>query len=408
MAAWMAIVMAIGLVACTEDRPRGDPGEQSPSADPHGDPSPPGQVFRAWAPANERGAALSPQDAARAAARFDLFVISPSIDPGLVEEMKRVRPSLRLLVYMNAAFAQARDGDAYPDAWYARDADGAKISSLGFGNWLMDVSMPGWARDRATTCERLIAEAGYDGCMLDLLGTAPLLSGYATGIPIDERTDQPWRAKDWLDATSMIAGTIERRVRPAIIVGNGLGNGARYFDTAAPSSTLLDGVDGGMAEAWLRAPMEELDGYPSVRDWQLDVQMLSSAGRNGKTVLVLTKAWAPGSREEKDRWHQYALASFLLGMEGSSFFHFSYSPRADPLLWHPWWDPDIGKPIGSYQVVDGVYRRRFARGLVLVNPTDGPVEVSLSGSFRALDGRRVEGSLMIPPHGGEVLQTASP
>ena len=191
-------------------------------------------------------------------------------------------------------------------------------------------------------------------------------------------------------------------------MGNGLGNGARFFDAAAPSSILLDGVHGGMAEAWLRAPREELDRYPSVGDWRLDVQMLSSAGGSGKTILVLTKAWAPGSRQEKDRWHQYALASFLLGMEGSSFFHFSYSPRADPLLWHPWWDPDIGKPIGSYQVVDGVYRRRFARGLVLVNPTDGPVEVSLAGSFRALDGRRVEGSLMIPPHGGEVLQTAGP
>ena len=125
--------------------------------------------------------------------------MSPPSTPGSVAEMKRARPGLRLLVYMNAAFVQARDGDAYPDAWYARDADGAKIISLGFANWLMDVTVRGWARDRAKTCERLIAGAGYDGCMLDLLGTAPLLPGYATGIPIDERTDEPWRSKDWLE-----------------------------------------------------------------------------------------------------------------------------------------------------------------------------------------------------------------
>jgi Hypothetical glycosyl hydrolase family 15 len=406
VAAWMAIGLLLGLVACTEDRPRGAPRGQSPSAGPDGDPSPPGQIFRTWAPANEREAAISMQDAVGAAAHFDLLVMPPSTDTGSVVEMRRGRPRLRLLVYMNGAFAQARNGDAYPDEWYARDADGAKIRSLGFGNWLMDVSVAGWARDRATTCMRLIADAGYDGCMLDLLGTAPLLPGYATGVPIDERTDEPWRVKDWLDATSMISGTVERRVRPAIVVGNGLGNGARFFDAAAPSSILLDGVHGGLAEAWLRAPREELDRYPSVSDWLLDVQMLSSAGGSGKTVLVLTKTWAPGSRQEKDRWHRFALASFLLGMEGSSYFHFSNSPHADPLQWHRWWDPDIGESFESYRVIDGLYRRRFARGLVLVNPTDGPVEASLSGSFTTLDGRRVQDTMVIPPHAGEILQTA--
>jgi hypothetical protein len=133
--------------------------------------------------------------------------------------------------------------------------------------------------------------------------------------------------------------------------------------------------------------------------------MLSSAARSGKTVLVLTKAWAQGSALEKDRWHEYALASFLLGMEGSSFFHFSYSPHADPLRWDPWWDPDIGRSVESYRSIDGVYRRGFSRGLVVVNPSDGPVDVSLSGSFTSLDGRRVEGSMTLQPHTGAILHS---
>ena len=139
---------------------------------------------------------------------------------------------------MNGAFAQAREGDAYPDAWYARDANGSKVRSVGFGNWLMDVTEPGWIDDRARTCERHVA-AGLDGCMLDLLGTAPLLPGYATGIPIDARTQEAWRAKDWLAATSAIARAVQRTVRPAIVIGNGLGTGPRFFDAAAPSSVLL-------------------------------------------------------------------------------------------------------------------------------------------------------------------------
>jgi hypothetical protein len=111
--------------------------------------------------------------------------------------------------------------------------------------------------------------------------------------------------------------------------------------------------------------------------------------------------------DEKDRWHEFALASFLLGMEGSSFFHFSYEPHADPLRWHPWWDPDIGRSLESYRVVDGAYRRGFSRGLVFVNPSDGPVDVSFSGSFTFLDGRRVEGSMTLRPHTGAILQSVT-
>jgi hypothetical protein len=329
--------------------------------------------------------------------------MSPSVDRKRLAAMGRVDPPLRLLVYMNAAFAQAREGDAYPDSWYARDTHGSKIRSVGFGNWLMDVTVRGWTRDRARRCERLLATAPFEGCMLDLLGTAPLLPGYATGIPIDERTHDAWREKDWLDATSNLASTVERLVRPAIVVGNGLGNGARFFDPTAPSSVLMDGVDGGIAEGWLRSPREGLDTYPSVSDWLLDIEMLSSVGGDAKTVLVLTKAWADGTRRQKDRWHEYALASFLLGMEGNAFFHFSSSPRSDPIRWHPWWDLDIGRAIESYGIVDGIYRRPFTRGLVLVNPSAETRTMGLDGDFVDLRGASVR-SATLPAHTGLVLR----
>ena len=160
------------------------------------------------------------------------------------------------------------------------------------------------------------SRAGLDGCMLDLLGTAPLLPGYATGIPIDARTQEAWRAKDWLAATSAIARTVQRLVRPAIVIGNGLGT-VRGSSMPSPrhpsSSTASEG--GSRRVAPIRAGGAR--AYPTAAAWLLDFEMLSSAGRDGKTVLVVTKAWAPGTRHQKDRLHEYALASFLLGMEGT-------------------------------------------------------------------------------------------
>jgi len=326
------------------------------------------------------------------------------VDTKDLAAMRRLDPELRILVYMNGAFAQARQGEAYPDSWYARDANGSKVRSVGYGNWLMDVTEQGWIDDRARTCERLLA-ARLDGCMLDLLGTAPLLPGYATGIPVDPRTGEAWRPKDWLAATSDIARTVQRLVRPAIVIGNGLGSGPRFFDVAAPSSVLLHGVRGGIAEGWLRHPAQEIDAFPTLPAWLLDIEMLSSAGRQGKTVLVVTKAWAHGTREQKDRLHEYALASFLLGMEGDAYFHFSYSPRSDPIRPHPWWDPDIGRAIESYGIVDGIYRRRFTRGLVLVNPSDDTRTLQLDGDFVDLRGTTLR-TVTLSPRSGIVLVRA--
>ena len=148
-------VLALVAVSCPAGAPRacsGDAGDAkdcgSESATPSLAPSR-GAEFQGWAPANERSGEIPRQDALGAATHFDLLVMSPSIDTKLLAEMERAHPSLRLLVYMNAAFDQSRDGDAYPNAWYARDADGSKIRSVAFGNWLMDVTEPGWSRERA-------------------------------------------------------------------------------------------------------------------------------------------------------------------------------------------------------------------------------------------------------------------
>lgn len=362
----------------------------------------PGHVFRAWAPANEGAGRVTRAQAVELAEHFDLVVVSARESASHIAAMERVEPDPRLLVYVNAAFAQAGEGDTYPDSWYARDAHGSTIRSLGFGNWLMDVSEPGWIRDRARTCERLLTAAPYDGCMLDLLGTAPLLPGYATGIPINERTHDPWRDREWLDATSNIARAVGRRVAPAMIVGNGLGDGSRFFDPEAPSSVLLADVDGGIAESWLRSPKAELGSYPPPSEWLLDVEMLSSVEAAGGAALVLTKAWAEGTRSQKDRLHEFALASFLLGTEGDAFFYFSYAPRS-AIRWHPWWAPDIGTAVERFAAVHGVYRRRFTRGLVLVNPSSEMRTLSLDRDFVDLRGRVVR-SATLPPHTGLVLK----
>ncbi len=59
---------------------------------------------------------------------------------------------------------------------------------------------------------------------------------------------------------------------------------------------------------------------------------------------------------------------------------------AGPLEWYPEWAIDLGAPTTAATDVTalasgGVYRRDFANGSVLVNPTSSAVNVSLGGTY---------------------------
>jgi hypothetical protein len=58
-----------------------------------------------------------------------------------------------------------------------------------------------------------------------------------------------------------------------------------------------------------------------------------------------------------------------------------------PLQWFPEWELDLGAPAAAARTIDdlagaGVYRREFAKGIVLVNPTGAAVTVALSKPMR--------------------------
>ena len=49
---------------------------------------------------------------------------------------------------------------------------------------LADPGDPNWVSYVQQSCAKLLSGTIYDGCYLDMLGTAPLWPGYATGLPI--------------------------------------------------------------------------------------------------------------------------------------------------------------------------------------------------------------------------------
>ena len=226
-------------------------------------------------------------------------------------------------------------------------------------------------------CANLVAQSGYDGCMLDTLGVAPLTPGYCTALPINPATGAAWARPDWISATTQLSQSVRTTISPSLVVGNGLKDGPSLGE----SSQLFNGMDGGIAEGFLRTSTQSATTYPSVSTWQQNVNMLLSPP---KPVLALTKVWASATADQLNQWHLYALASFLLGTDGRSYFYFSSASSEPPISVVPW-SVNIGDPSGAYSLQDGAYQRSFTQGRVLVNPTASQVSVPLSGAYAEMD-----------------------
>lgn len=332
---------------------------------------------------HEYGAALPDQATAESFARqMAAISVNPRNIGTFGPAMKAANPKLRLVQYMNGMFAQSSEGSKYPSGWYMRAADGSKIQSKGYGNYLMNPNGAGsyggvntWADYVASRVAALTAP--YDGAFLDMLGSAPLSSGYNLNneVPINPETGQPFTITEYYALTAAV-GAKCNAIKPC--VGNGLGNGSRY---AQASSELFTGLKTAMPEIWLRQNGVGASNivFEDLAHWTADVQMLIDAAAGGDHVWALCKAWGPN---DPTQLRTYAWATFVLGNSIANHYLNVNVSQTTP----PWQQPVGGFPtlgyaidtfahVGDYQIAPGVFQRRFSKHTVQITPASGLVKV---------------------------------
>jgi hypothetical protein len=326
---------------------------------------------------------------------------------GQLSAMKAANRDLKLLIYLNGTYAQKGQGGAFPAAWYARNGAEEQVRSKAYGNFLMDPTDPGWIQNRVSTAMKFLDENAADGVLVDVIGPAPVEPGYNTSLPVNNGAT--WDATSWMMATSALLKTIKASLGQGLVYGNGLGQGSSYFDSTAPTSVLLDVLDGGMAEDFIRSATDPIDSFRSIADWQADVRMLADAAARGKPVVVTTKAWVPGTTAQKDALHKYALGAFFLGAGEGARFAFLYDAAGDPATeYNPFAQLQLGSPTAAYRVESGVYIRSFQRGMVAVNPNNATTTtpVAQPALRRMTSGSEVGSSLQLAPNSAEILTSS--
>ncbi len=241
-----------------------------------------------------------------------------------------------------------------------------------------------WINYYAFNASEQVYKYDYDGLFIDE-ASHKLSSGVVYGImPTDEYPDS--MDSKWRDDRYKALKFIKSYFLDKTVVFNGL-----HSDNGAEQS--LSYTDGGMWETF--AFNVSTGEYYGKKKWQ-EVIELAQRNRENKFICIVSKK--EHLTEEIDT-RMFILSSYLLVSNKNVVLYMSdLTLGTDAILYYPEYMVDLGKPLDNYTQEEGLYKRMFEKGLVLVNPDD---EKSIAYSLSK------EYNQVIPNKGGLVKEDGS-
>jgi hypothetical protein len=331
------------------------------------------------------------------------------LQPWQTDELKRIKaadPSTKVLCHENLAGAKAssdsghfstgvsyQEADAAHPEWFLRDASGERITFMGYSDLhAMDIGNPAYQRRWADNVVRELVADGWDGVLLDNVDTTMRhdFASYPTKYP----TDAEWRAA-MESALAHIGPRIEAAGKLAIPNFGGWGGNPEV------GRDWLRYVSGGMDEMFLKWGNTAGEGYADEYRWSDQLASLRYAQAQGKDFLAVTHSTATDAEAAR-----YGYATMLLGGEGRASFMLAADYTHE--TWFPEYDYDLGAPLGPESAdPDGLHRRVFTNGIVVVNPTDEPLSANLNGTYSGSGATDLFGGteVTLPPKSARIMSS---
>lgn len=311
------------------------------------------------------------------ARRNDFFVIQPWWTH-TKDRIKAIRSSAQVLVHKNlsgcsydnnhgvySTGVSCQQADRHP-GWYLRDSKGRKITFMGYP-WLyaMDLGRRSYQRAWAHNVVNELVRNGYDGVWMD--NTDTTMKYDFANYPARYPTDRAWRA-----ATRSALAHIGPRLTAAGKLS--IPNIGGWGGFPSVGNSYLQNVSGGTDQKFVKWGYRAGSGYAAEGRWQNQLDNLKYAQSQGKYFFANTE-----SSKNDESAAVYGWATVLLGANGRAVFTLRHH-SAD--TWFPEYGYKIGRPTGPESVdSDGVHRRVFTKGIVVVNPTSGQRSANLRGIY---------------------------
>jgi hypothetical protein len=288
--------------------------------------------------------------------------------------------------------------------WILKDSGGKKLfipwgcSGGTCPQYAADIGNPAYRQDYINRCKALIAK-GYKGIFADDVNLDITVgNGSGTRVtPIDPRTGAPMTDAAWKGYFATFMEQLRSAIPSAEIVHNAVwfSGGGNHDATqpdivreikAADFVNLERGfIDGG------------LTGGTGVWSVYAFMRFIDNVHAYGRHVVVQSYANDTTSAE-------YNLAGYFLINDGRDYV--SSTLGALPSNWWNGYDTDLGDATSGRYLWNGVWRRDFTKGFVLLNePGASTKTLSLGGSYKNRAGTFVS-SVTLGASRGAVLSTS--
>jgi len=275
------------------------------------------------------------------------------------------------------------------DDWFWQNAMGQRVPSSADMKLLMNVTVPGFQSYWQSSLETQVADGQYDAIFFDSASPA-LLQGECSaadprlaGTAAKDTSFAELGNTTWIDAwqtwiSALSASLAAKGIR---LIPN---TGAFITGWDNTNYTLTPGI---FSEGFAGTGFAE-------SDWQASTNELLLLASKDKIMIL--QNYLSASSDVATRL--YYLGNYLLVKGHHTYLDYFAS---GPLEWYPEWTVDLGAPTTaattdvSKLLSGGVYRRDFAKGSVLVNPSASPVSVSLGKSYN-----------LVTPTGGGAVDTS--
>ncbi len=223
-----------------------------------------------------------------------------------------------------------------------------------------------WINYYAITASQQVYDNGYDGVFIDSAEHRLWIGGIKSKL-IPDGYSRATRIQQMYDGLEFIKSYFPDKM----VLFNGL-----HSDSSAEDSLAV--TDGGI---WEPFGFREATGeYHGKSKW-LEVIELTERNKQGKFVILTPET--PNLINDIPV-RMFLFSSYLLvsnknvafSMSDRGFSHYEYP------YYFPEYDVDLGQPLGSYTDNNGIYKREFKRGLVLVNPSENlTLKYKLDGGY---------------------------
>jgi hypothetical protein len=322
------------------------------------------------------------------------YVGTQKLTLNVSRRLRAINPGFLVLHYHLAMWQSAPNvpfitdgntwGNDYPavnahESWFWHNREHQRVTSSHDGKLLMNVSDAGFREHWRDSLLRQVEDGDYDGVFLDSASPA-LLQGEAR-TPADPRlfadgvrtnTFAELGGRSWIAAWEDWIADLDRSLssRGVPLIPN-IGSLVTTWDNSDYSLSA-----GAFCEGFL-------DPGFSTQDWIAAANQTLALVRRNKIVIL--QNYLPSADETAKR--RFLLASYLLVKGARTYVAYFAST---PFEWYPEWDLDLGGAQKSAVTMDelswnGIYRRDFDKGIVLVNPGANAVHVTFEGTFKRVE-----------------------